>query len=59
MKHDHRSSMLFISGGAYAWCYRCGAIRMLNFDGRYRDKKWTKPTGMRGKNPALVDTKVL
>ena len=24
MKHDHRSSLWIIAGGAIIWCYQCG-----------------------------------
>lgn len=44
-KHDHRQSF-WIIGGKHLWCYRCGAMRPNS------TKKWVKPTGLKGKNPA-------
>lgn len=48
MKHDHRQSIWIIAGGAIVWCYRCGAWR-LNGPNSY----WQRPTGPKGKNPAM------
>jgi len=48
MKHDHRQS-IWIIGGGWLWCYRCGAIRP-NLPGR---RMWDKPTGLNGENPAM------
>ena len=49
-RHDHRRSMWVVCGGAMLWCYRCGAIRSTGLA-----YKWRKPTGLNGKNPAMVD----
>lgn len=48
-KHDHRQSLWLIAGGAICWCYRCGAWRRNTPEHR----KWHKPTGPQGENPAM------
>lgn len=46
--HQHRR-LWIIAGGAWLWCYECGAIR-LNAAG---PKRWHVPTGPNGENPAM------
>ena len=51
-RHDHRQSLWILGSaqvGSWLWCYRCGAIRA-NAAGR--EHKWTRTTGLDGKNPA-------
>jgi hypothetical protein len=47
-RHDHRNTVWIIAGGAWLWCYHCGAIRP-NKAGRML---WQKPAGTEV-NPAL------
>lgn len=51
--HDHRKSFWAIAGGAWLWCYRCGALRQANALGA----RWVKPTGPKGRNPAPATEK--
>ncbi len=47
----HRNVWVYASAGANGrllWCYQCGAIRCVP-----GDKRWTKPTGPDGPNPAM------
>lgn len=46
----HRDFWLLVlrNGSQATWCYRCGALRMLG------EKRWTKPVGPTGENPALA-----
>ena len=46
---DHRRS-LWILGGYWMWCYRCGAIAPTSKKPRER---WEKPVGPTGENPAM------
>lgn len=46
-RHDHRQSLWIMAGGRLLWCYRCGAIRAEH------EKRWNKPTGPNGANPAI------
>jgi hypothetical protein len=48
-RHRHEASMWFIAGGAWAWCYQCGAIRPSG-DGA----KWQRTSGIGGPNPATL-----
>jgi len=48
-RHDHRQS-IWIIGGMWLWCYRCGALRE-----NIKESKWIRPTGPTGTNPALTD----
>lgn len=49
----HRESWL-IAGGAYEWCYQCGAVRTC-FEAGIADvsqtSPWCLPTGAGGENP--------
>lgn len=49
-RHDHRQSFWVLSN-RQAWCYRCGAVRFTQENGRSR---WIKPTGDLGENPAAA-----
>ena len=53
-KHDHRSSLWLIAGGAICWCYQCGAwtLNRLRKHGEPRDR-WHRTTGIGGPNPAM------
>jgi hypothetical protein len=51
-RHRHEQSMWIIAGGAWLWCYQCGAIRP-NKPGT----RWQKPSGLGGPNPAMKDIK--
>lgn len=48
-----------VCGGYLLWCYECGAIRrMRRVEGNIfaaLDKRWTKPTGPGGENPAMKE----
>lgn len=37
---------------AFAWCWKCGAMRLLGTDAMH---KWILPVGLNGANPALKD----
>ena len=50
----HRESWL-IAGGAYEWCYECGALRKMMISHPPNVvtpiTQWTRPTGKKGANP--------
>jgi hypothetical protein len=49
----HRESWL-IAGGAYEWCYQCGALRTMFESGIAQvtpTSPWCRPTGPKGVNP--------
>jgi len=50
-RHRHERNMWVIAGGYWLWCYQCGAIRLASAHG----KKWDKPTGIGGINPAMKE----
>jgi len=50
--HRHDRSMWIMCGGFLGWCYTCGAVRRLNKDGGWHDKRWTVPSGDPADNPA-------
>lgn len=53
MNCRHRRSWL-ISGGAYEWCYQCGALRNTRETGIAQvtpSSPWCRPTGANGENP--------
>lgn len=52
-RHRHEQSMWLIAGGYWMWCYQCGAIR-----GNYKgaERRWEKPTGIGGINPAMKES---
>ena len=59
-RHDHRGSMWAIAGGHIWWCYQCGAIRRAHLveppnTWAPLDKKWTRPTGLGGENPEMMN----
>jgi len=49
-RHRHEQSMWLIAGGHMMWCYQCGAFRLMRDYG----KKWQKPSGLGGQNPAMM-----
>ena len=53
MNCRHRNSWL-IAGGAYDWCYQCGALRTMFESGIAQvspTSPWCVPTGPKGENP--------
>jgi hypothetical protein len=53
MKCRHRDSWL-IAGGAYEWCYRCGALRRMRESGIASVTPmsvWQRPIGAEADNP--------
>jgi hypothetical protein len=58
----HERNSWIIGGGAYEWCYVCGAFRRLQIISGNESEpygKWIRPSGDKGNNPtSQLDSRV-